>query len=145
MRRLRRLDTTTHIELTPMIDVVFLLIIFFMVGTRFSEFEQQYDIELPQASSVEPMTGRPDAIVLHVARSGDVFIDGQQISLTDLVSRLESARERYADQAVLIRADGEGLYQPVVDVMDICHRARIKRFSLAFQPKATAPETGVAP
>ena len=57
-----------QLNLTPMIDIVFLLIIFFMVGTRFSENEQQYEIELPKASAVEPMTSRPDAIVINVAR-----------------------------------------------------------------------------
>ena len=130
-----------QLNLTPMIDIVFLLIIFFMVGTRFSEIEQQYDIELPTAASVEPMTSRPDAMVLNVARSGDVTISGEQITLEDLENRLVAARTAYAEQSVLIRGDGEGIYQGVIDVMDICHRAKIHRFSLAFQPiaKAVAP------
>ena len=123
-----------QLNLTPMIDIVFLLIIFFMVGTRFSEIEQQYDVELPTASAVEPMTSRPDAIILNVARSGDVAIGGETVDLEQLKSRLEAARKAYAEQAVLIRGDGEGMYQAVVDVMDVCHKAQIHRFSLAFQP-----------
>jgi len=118
-----------------MIDIVFLLIIFFMVGTRFSEIEQQYDIELPTASAVEPMTSRPDAMVLNVARSGDVTIDGKIVPADQLLARLEAARKAYAEQAVLIRGDGEGVYQSIVDVMDVCHKAQIHRFSLAFQPR----------
>ena len=120
-----------------MIDIVFLLIIFFMVGTRFSEIEQQYDIELPPAAAVEPMSARPDAMVLNVARSGDVTINGERISITELTDRLQKARAAYAEQAVLIRGDGDGTYQSIVDVMDICHRAKIHRFSLAFQPLAS--------
>ena len=123
-----------QLNLTPMIDIVFLLIIFFMVGTRFSEIEQQYDVELPTAAAVEPMTSRPDAIILNVARSGDVAIGGETVDLQELKTRLESARKAYAEQAVLIRGDGEGMYQAVVDVMDVCHKAQIHRFSLAFQP-----------
>ena len=123
-----------QLNLTPMIDIVFLLIIFFMVGTRFSEIEQQYDIELPTAASVEPMTSRPDSMILNVARSGDVTLSGENISLAELQVRLEAARKAYAEQAVLIRGDGEGMYQTIVDVMDVCHKARIHRFSLAFQP-----------
>ncbi len=123
-----------QLNLTPMIDIVFLLIIFFMVGTRFSEIEQQYDVELPTASAVEPMTSRPDAIILNVARSGNVAIGGETVDLEQLKSRLEAARKAYAEQAVLIRGDGEGMYQAVVDVMDVCHKAQIHRFSLAFQP-----------
>lgn len=125
-----------QLNLTPMIDIVFLLIIFFMVGTRFSEIEQQYDIELPTAATVEPMTSRPDSIVLNVARSGDVMISGEIVSLEELSTRLTAARKAYAEQAVLIRGDGEGVYQSIIDVMDLCHKAEIHRFSLAFQPLA---------
>lgn len=119
-----------------MIDIVFLLIIFFMVGTRFSEIEQQYDIELPSANAVEPMSSRPDAMILNVARTGEVTISGQLVSMNELQTQLEKARAAYAEQAVLIRGDGEGAYQQIVDVMDICHKARIHSFSLAFQPVA---------
>lgn len=123
-----------QLNLTPMIDIVFLLIIFFMVGTRFSEIEQQYDIELPTAAAVQPMSSRPDAIVLNVARNGNVAINGDRIESSELQTRLEAARKAYPDQAVLIRGDGEGIYQSVIDVMDICHKAKIQKFSLAFQP-----------
>ncbi|MGB4741125.1 MAG: biopolymer transporter ExbD, partial [Fuerstiella sp.] len=124
-----------QLNLTPMIDIVFLLIIFFMVGTRFSEIEQQYDIELPTAAAVEPITSRPDAIILNVARSGLVTISGERVSLADLQPRLEAARKSYSEQSVLIRGDGEGVYQSIVDVMDVCHKAQIRSFSLAFQPE----------
>ena len=123
-----------ELNLTPMIDIVFLLIIFFMVGTRFSEIEQQYDIELPTAAAVQPMTSRPDALVPNVARNGNVAIDGDRIEIGELQARLEAARDAYPDQSVLIRGDGEGIYQSVIDVMDVCHKAKIQKFSLAFQP-----------
>ena len=126
-----------QLNLTPMIDIVFLLIIFFMVGTRFSEIEQQYDIELPTASAVQPMTSRPDALVLNVARSGTVAMNGVALDMAELQTKLEEAREKYPDQAVLIRGDGEGIYQSVIDVMDTCHRAKIQKFSLAFQPQSS--------
>ena len=126
-----------QLNLTPMIDIVFLLIIFFMVGTRFSEIEQQYDIELPTASAVQPMTTRPDALVLNVARSGTVAMNGVALDLEELQTKLEEARAKYPDQAVLIRGDGEGIYQSVIDVMDTCHRAKIQKFSLAFQPQSS--------
>ena len=123
-----------QLNLTPMIDIVFLLIIFFMVGTRFSEIEQQYDIELPTASTVAPMTSQPDAIVINVSRSGDVMFAGERIGIDQLEERLVAAKQNYAEQAVLIRGDGEGTYQSIIDVMDLCHRAKVHRFSLAFQP-----------
>lgn len=124
-----------QLNLTPMIDIVFLLIIFFMVGTRFTEIEQQYDIELPKASAVQPLTGRPDALVVNVARSGDIRISGELLSMSQLEERLVAARESYAEQTVLIRGDGEGIYQSIIDVMDTCHRAEVFRVSLGFQPR----------
>ncbi|MEZ6062835.1 MAG: biopolymer transporter ExbD [Planctomycetaceae bacterium] len=127
------------LNLTPMIDIVFLLIIFFMVGTRFSEIEQQYDVELPTAAAVEPMSRRPDPLVVNVTRSGEFSINNERLSAEALQQRLEAARRAWSDQAVLIRGDGEGTYQAVIDVMNICHLAQIKSFSLAFQP--TSPET----
>ncbi|MEQ9408324.1 MAG: biopolymer transporter ExbD [Fuerstiella sp.] len=123
-----------QLNLTPMIDIVFLLIIFFMVGTRFSEIEQQYDVELPTATAIEPMTSRPDSIVLNVTRGGEVTIGGEVVTLAELQQRLEAARKAWAEQSVLIRGDGAGMYQAIVDVMDTCHKAQIHRFSLAFQP-----------
>ena len=68
---------------------------------------------------------------------GEVRIDGEQLSLAEVQTRLEAARKAYSEQSVLIRGDGEGMYQSIVDVMDVCHKAQIHRFSLAFQPFAS--------
>lgn len=122
------------LNLTPMIDVVFLLIIFFMVGTRFSEIEQQFDVQLPTAAPMETMSRQPDPLILNVARSGQVALNGKSVSTDELRTQLLAAREAWADQPVLIRADGEGTYQAVIDVMNLCHQIRLRRFSLAFQP-----------
>lgn len=129
------------LNLTPMIDIVFLLIIFFMVGTRFSEIEQKFDIELPTAAPMETLSREPDPLVVNVARSGEFAMNGETLSLAEVRQQLIQAREAWADQPVLIRGDGEGLYQGIVDVMNVCHEAEIRKFSLAFQPteKASTP------
>lgn len=127
-----------QLNLTPMIDIVFLLIIFFMVGTRFTEIEQQYDIELPKATAVQPLTARPDAMVINVARSGDIRVAGKLLSLPELESQLKTAREAYNEQTVLIRGDGAGIYQSIIDVMDACHRVQMFKVSLGFQPLAAS-------
>ncbi|MCR9200856.1 MAG: biopolymer transporter ExbD [Planctomycetaceae bacterium] len=129
-----------QLNLTPMIDIVFLLIIFFMVGTRFTEIEQQYDIELPEATAVQPLTARPDALVINVARSGDIRISGELLTMAQLQQKLADARAAYAEQKVLIRGDGGGIYQSIIDVMDACHQANLNELSLGFQPR-TAGES----
>ena len=124
------------LNLTPMIDVVFLLIIFFMVGARFTEeaHDQQFDVELPSASAVQTMSRTPDPLVITVYRSGRITIKGRELDQTQLVRELKTAKTAYADQAVLIRGDGEGTYQAVIDVMNACHQVQIRKFSLAFRP-----------
>ena len=131
--RTESLEETT-LNLTPMIDIVFLLIIFFMVGTRFSEIEQKFDVELPTAAPMQTLSRQPDPLIVNVARSGEIAINGKQLSLPEVRSLLVSAREAWADQPVLIRGDGDGTYQAIIDVMNLCHEAEIRRFSLAFQP-----------
>jgi len=128
------------LNLTPMIDVVFLLIIFFMVGARFTEEaqDQQYDVELPTASAIQTMSRAPDPLVITVYRSGRIQLKDRELDQTQLVQELKAAKAAYADQAVLIRGDGEGQYQAIIDVMNACHQIQIKKFSLAFQPLETS-------
>ena len=130
-----RTDTLDEpqINLTPMIDIVFLLIIFFMVGTRFSEMEQQFDVELPTAGAVVPLTATPDAIIINVDRSGAIRVNNKVLTLDELRDMLVAAVKAYPKQSVLIRGDGQGAYQYMINIMDACHTAEAK-FSLGFQP-----------
>lgn len=125
-----------QLNLTPMIDVVFLLIIFFMVGARFTEEanDQKFEIELPTAAPVQIMSRTPDALVVVVARNGTITMRKKELSPEQLLQELTAAKAAYADQTVLIRGDGDGNYQAVIDVMNACHQAGIKKFSLAFKP-----------
>lgn len=123
-----------QLNLTPMIDIVFLLIIFFMVGTKFSEIEQQFDVDLPSASAIEPMSATPDPLIITVARSGDLSLANEVQSAEQLEQNLTAAKAAFSDQVVLIRGDGAGTYQSIIDIMDLCNQLELK-FSLAFQPK----------
>jgi biopolymer transport protein ExbD len=119
-----------------MIDVVFLLIIFFMVGARFTEEanDQKFEIELPTAAPVQVMSRTPDALVVVVAKNGTMTMRKKELSPEQLLQELRAAKAAYVDQAILIRGDGDGNYQAVIDVMNACHQAGIKKFSLAFKP-----------
>lgn len=119
------------INMTPMIDVVFLLIIFFMVGARIGEEERNLDVQLPHAAVAQPLMAKPDALVINVYQDGRILLGSKPLGLAELKQELEGARTRYADQAVVIRGEGEGRYQAVVDVLVACHQAKIKQYSLA--------------
>jgi biopolymer transport protein ExbD len=120
-----------QLNLTPMVDVVFLLNIFFLIGTRFSETEQQYDIQLPTVSIAQPLTALPDDIVINVRRNGEIQIKDEIKTIEQLEKDLTAARENYPDQGVVIRGDREGPYQHVMDVLNACKRAQITNVSLA--------------
>ena len=124
------------LNLTPMIDVVFLLIIFFLVGARFTEDaeDQQFDVKLPEAAPLRTLSREPDPLVIAVRRSGSLSINGQDTTPTELSQLLQDAYQAWQEQAVVIRGDGEGDYQAVIDVMSMCHRTGIRRISLAFRP-----------
>ncbi len=119
------------LNLTPMIDIVLLLIIFFMVGTKFSDAERQFEITLPTVADALPLTSLPDELVISIAQNGELLLAGQPIDQQALEERLQAAVERYRDQAVVIRGDGQGHYQNVMDVLAICHRAGAKNLALA--------------
>lgn len=124
-----------YLNMTPLVDVILNLLIFFMLGTRFAEEERQFDIQLPQVSHAEPLTAPPDEIVINVFADGRLIVNQKAISYGELETLLADASRRFADQAVLVRGDGQGIYQSIMDVLSICQKANIRNFSLATQVK----------
>jgi len=125
------------LNLTPMIDIVMLLVIFFMVGAQFTEDESQYELELPTVSQAQPLTVLPDEIVVNVAKDGAIYVGGAQQTLEQLEDLLKSAQERYADQTVVIRGDADGRYQNVMSVLNLCKRIKITNLQLANRVEAS--------
>lgn len=124
-----------NLNLTPMIDVVFLLIIFFMVGSQFTEIEHQFDVQVPTVSDAPPppLTGTPDPLTVNIAEDGTIRLADDTRTLAELEADLKAAKENYADQAVVIRGDGQAAYQHVMDVMAVCQRAGVRTISQAVQ------------
>ncbi len=124
-----------YLNMTPMVDVILNLLIFFMLGSRFAAEERQVDIQLPNVSHAQPLTAPPDEIVINVYADGHIVVDQKTVTPDDLERLLAEAHGRYRDQAVLIRGDGKGNYQSVMDVLSICQKAEISKYSLATQLK----------
>ena len=127
---------TEHLEepglnLTPMVDVVMLLMIFFMVGTQFIRRESQYEIQLPKVSDAQPLTALPDELVVYVSEDGTIHLGNEERTLQQLEDDLRAAKERYSEQVVVIRGDADGPYQHVMSVLNACRRAQISVIQLA--------------
>ncbi|MFN9507471.1 MAG: ExbD/TolR family protein [Planctomycetota bacterium] len=93
------------INLTSMIDVLFLLIIFFMVGTRFTESEHQISLKLPKSTSPETMMDRPGAKIVNLYSDGTIEFEGRRLTSDPLTAALEPLVRNYPDLQVRFRPD----------------------------------------
>jgi len=109
------------LSITPLIDVVFLLLIFFLVASRLSQEDRELDIPLPSAANAMPMTSEVQELVVNVDELGSIFINGDTLSLDQFDQMLTQAvANNPLGQSVIIRADRRVPLQSPVDVMDVC-------------------------
>jgi biopolymer transport protein ExbD len=126
-------DLDFGINLTPMIDMVFLLLIFFLVATTFAKDEVQMDLRLPQArSGVEGRNGH--VLVVNVMADGRITVDGRDVTLAALRQRLVAEASRDQEQAVLIRSDERGLVGQSLQVLDAVRLAKLQKVDFAALP-----------
>jgi biopolymer transport protein ExbD len=127
-------DELPAINLTPMIDIVFNLIIFFMVSTRFTEMEKKVDLSLPAVGGAAHLRDVPKSRTISIYRDGTLALDGRNVSLTELRGQLAAAHRQIADLEVTIRGDGLTHYQNVAAVMTACRQAGIAEMGIAVTP-----------
>lgn len=122
------------LNLTPMIDVVFLLLIFFLVATKFEEQERELNVVLPQASEAMPLTAKPKELFVNVDREGRYIVNGQQLNLAALLDTLrQAAASNPGRQTVIIRADKRCVWEHVVAVMNLCNKAHIRDYRVTTE------------
>ena len=117
--------------LTSMLDVIFLLLCFFVTASVFSQWESEISISLPSATSAETPGRLPGEVILNVAKDGSVTVNARKLSLGELGSRLRKVAEFYPGQPVVIRADRDTPYSSLIDVIDTCRNSGVWNFSLA--------------
>jgi biopolymer transport protein ExbD len=109
------------LNLTPLIDVVFLLLIFFLVASRLSQEEHQLDIALPSAANAQPMTAEPQELIVNIDEQGKIMVDAKQLSLDDFEAMIRLlAVNNPLGNSVIIRADRRAQFQGPISVMDVC-------------------------
>jgi biopolymer transport protein ExbD len=122
-------------NMTPVIDVVFLLLIFFLVATRFDREERELPTEhLPEVVQAQPMTMTKQVIV-NVTRDGKYRVSGKEFTEKQLAKLLQDARRVNPDVSVLIYGDGESAWKYGVRVMSFCNWADIKKYRVAALEK----------
>ena len=122
----------TDINITPLIDVVFLLLIFFMVSTTF-ERESEIRLALPEASE-EQVEAREDIILVSIDANEQVYIDNEPLADTEtatLRAALKEQAARLVAAPVVIRADAEVSHQAVIRVMDAARQSGLVNVTFA--------------
>ena len=115
------------LSLTPLIDVVFLLLIFFLVATRFAEEERELELNLPDASEAQPLTNKPHDLFINIDRDGRFYVTGKILTVDQLFKVLKRAYDNNPGQvSAVVRADKDCRWQPVVAAFDLCKKAGIR-------------------
>jgi biopolymer transport protein ExbD len=129
-------DEEPTLNLTAMLDVMFLLIIFFMLGTRFIDDERKIGLKVPEVADRGALSTAPSRKEVSVFRDGTITLDGKAVSLDQLTVRLAAARRQYSDLGVLVRGDARGEFQNVAAVLTACKQAGIKDLGITVRPMA---------
>lgn len=126
-------------QLAPMIDVVFLLLCFFVTAQIFSQWETEIDITLPTAQTGELPQRLPGEIIVNILQDGAIVVHGRTLGEAALGSLLGRLVEHFPGQPILIRADKRTDYEHVIRVLDLCRQSDV--FNISF---ATAMADGKA-
>lgn len=120
----------THLDMAPLIDVVFLLLIFFMLTSTFL-VQEAIDLDLPEAATGDP--SEEQRLVVSLDREGAVTLNGDSVELDDLQDKVESLLEE-PDQQITLRTDENAPVRDMVRVMDEIRAAGGRNIALATEP-----------
>jgi len=120
-------------QLAPMVDVVFLLLIFFISTMQLTQSERELNVSVPVAEEGADPQQSIGEIIINVRDNGEVVIDQVVMNRTQLFNKLKRLASVYKNQAIRIRGDEKVKYQKIVDVISICQKAGIPNISFAIQ------------
>lgn len=129
----RRHSEAPRVDLTPMVDVVFLLLIFFMISTTFVE-TPGLTINLPK-SSAQQIKKEQQEVRVYLRADGGIFLEQQEINLGDLIENLEAYGDKAAETTFLLMADKDVKHGKVVQLMDSAKAAGFIKLAIATEKK----------
>ncbi len=129
----KRISKKLSLDITPLIDVIFLLLIFFMVSTTFIT-SPGIHVNLPQGSS-KAKTDKPESLEVVITEKHKYFLNGKAIKRDRLKTALATAQKKTSFKQLIIRADGKVRHEEVVYVMDTAKQVGLQKLSIAIKPK----------
>ncbi len=121
-------------QIAPMIDIVFILLLFFIVTSVFYRLEAEMNIMIPTAdeAQVSPRVGAGE-IIINVRSDGGIVVNQREMSLDELVELLKRLSDQYKGQPVIIRGDRKAYHERIMEILDACAKADIWNVSFAAQ------------
>lgn len=117
-----------ELNMAPLVDMVFLLLIFFLVSTTFSQ-QTGVDVRKPKARTAQSLSR--ESILVGVTKEGTIHINNRRVDLDTLHRIVKDALEKKADTSVIVIADKSSLTGRIIEVMDECKLAGAERISIA--------------
>lgn len=119
------------IQLAPLVDVLLLLLIFFLMTWNAARNENELDVKIPKATAAKEKSAPPGDVVINVKSDGNVVVNHRNLNTGELTALLKGLVELDADQAVVIRGDEAGAYKNIVEVLSICSQAGVSNVAFA--------------
>ena len=132
MRIARKASEKARIEIIPMIDVIFFLLVFFMISTLSMTINRGLPVNLPTAATSQKDVR--DNVSLTVMQDGKIFLNKEPVTLQDMGPRVKAALAADPRLAVVINADGQVLHSTVVDILDELRQAGVSGLAIAVKP-----------
>jgi len=130
MVQIKRTTAIGSLSITPLIDVVFLLLIFFLVASRLTEEERELDLSLPSVSESLPASFQPDELIINIDSEGRYFVDGTFRQIEQLEQLLRRAQANNPlTQKVIIRGDRQSTWEQVIAVIGLCKKVGITDYT----------------
>jgi biopolymer transport protein ExbD len=122
-------------QLAPLVDIVFLLLVFFLVATTYLDEEKDLAVKLPSASNASDGPGaRLERVLVNVRSDGTIVLEKRPVSREELYRALVEARRANPNVPVILRGDLSATHGEIVGVLDLCRRARV-RVAVAVTPR----------
>jgi biopolymer transport protein ExbD len=119
------------IQLAPLVDVLLLLLIFFLMTWNAARNENELDVKVPKATAAKEKTAPIGDVVVNVKSDGNVVVNRRTLSSAELSELLKNLVQLNAEQAVVIRGDEGGAYKNIVSVLNICSEAGVSNVAFA--------------
>lgn len=129
MKALRE-DDTYEIPMTSLIDIVFLLLIFFLVATNFSRREMDHAVTLPESESGVKAQQVPSRLVVNIRSEGTLVVNGKVMTQSELRPMVVDFAKAHPTRPAVIRADARVTYRAVMEVFGICRAAGVRSVDL---------------